>query len=167
MSLNSNTRSLWWVNENGPQAHIFHQRVKLFGRLTRIRWSRCGLIGRTGSMEVGFEVSKAHARTSVVSVCLSLLGRRVSSQVPQLWFVEVTNLKETGVCLSGGRTLAGALWKSAALPLPLCFLSSCLSMEATSHLPAPPHRPPFLRAKTALPSASAGRHKPAFVSFYL
>ena len=41
---------------------LSQQRMALFERIKRIR--RCGLVGGNVSTEVGFEVSKAHAKTS-------------------------------------------------------------------------------------------------------
>lgn len=50
---------------------LSHQEVELFERITRIK--RCGLVGETMSLEVGFKVSKAHARFSFsLSVSLPL-----------------------------------------------------------------------------------------------
>ena len=37
--------------------------MELFGRIRRIR--RCGLVGESASLEVGFEASKPHARITV------------------------------------------------------------------------------------------------------
>lgn len=47
---------------------LSHQGVQLFGKIRKIK---CGLVGRRVSLEVGFEVSKAHDRPSV-SFCLSI-----------------------------------------------------------------------------------------------
>jgi len=66
---------LWWFEIKWPPKVIYLYVWSLVGRIGLGRSRRCGLVGGSVSLGEGFEVLKAHTRTSLCPLVLLVVDR--------------------------------------------------------------------------------------------